>query len=54
MAVLKDVNLGGANLEGIKYDDVALQSLAGSNLEGAKMSVDLQTDLKELQSGRNK
>ena len=48
MAVFKDVNLGGANLEGIKYDNVALQSLAVSNLEGAKMSVDLQKDLKEM------
>ena len=49
MVVLNDVDLCDANLEGIKYDNVALQSLAGSNLDGAKMSADLQKDLKDLE-----
>lgn len=40
----------GANLEGIEYDDAALRFFANSNLEGAKMSMDLQKDLEKLRS----
>jgi len=40
----------GANLEGIEYDDAALRFFANSNLEGAKISMDLQKDLEKLRS----
>jgi uncharacterized protein YjbI with pentapeptide repeats/ABC-type uncharacterized transport system substrate-binding protein len=53
MVVLQDVDLSHANLKGIKYDNVALQSLAGSNLDEAKMDANLQKDLKELKASRN-
>jgi hypothetical protein len=48
---MKDVDLSGSNLEGIKYDQITLQSLAGSKLNGAKMSADLKKDLEEVRSG---
>ena len=41
-----------ANLEGIKYDDIALQFFSISNLQGAKMSMDLQKDLEKLRSAQ--
>jgi uncharacterized protein YjbI with pentapeptide repeats len=46
------VDLGRANLLGIKYDKLALQFIAACNLEGAKMSADLQKDLEDLRSGQ--
>jgi uncharacterized protein YjbI with pentapeptide repeats len=51
IVAMKDVDLSGSNLEGIKYDKITLLSLAGSNLEGAKMSADLQKDLEAVRSG---
>ena len=48
---MKDDDLRGTNLEGIKYDKISLQSLAGSKLDGAKMSADLQNDLEGIRSG---
>jgi uncharacterized protein YjbI with pentapeptide repeats len=48
---MKDVDLSGSNLEGIEYDQITLQSLAGSRLDGAKISADLKKDLEEIRSG---
>jgi len=46
------VDLGRANLLEIKYDRITLQFIASCNLEGAKMSADLQKDLENLRSGQ--
>lgn len=48
---LIEVNLKDANLLEIKYDRMALQFLAASKLDGAKMSTDLRKDLDGLQPG---
>ena len=45
-------DFSGANLEGIKYDDIALQFFSISNLQGAKMSMDLQKGLEKLRSAQ--
>ena len=46
--VFMNADMRGANLQGIKYDRSTLQFLAGSKLEGAKMSADLEKDLEGL------
>jgi uncharacterized protein YjbI with pentapeptide repeats len=48
---LVGVDLSGANLEGVKYDMITLPFIAASRLDGAKMSPDMQKDLKEVSSG---
>jgi uncharacterized protein YjbI with pentapeptide repeats len=52
LLAMQGVDLSGSNLEGIKYDDLTLKSIAGSNLIGAKMSADLQKAVEELRSGK--
>ncbi|VVB72801.1 Pentapeptide repeats (8 copies) [uncultured archaeon] len=49
---LVNVDLSGANLMGIKYDNLILPMIAGSKLDNAKMSVNMQKDLKKLRSGQ--
>ncbi|MDQ1261650.1 MAG: hypothetical protein QG575_831, partial [Euryarchaeota archaeon] len=49
---LQAVDFTGANLEGIKYDEndeTTLMMLANSNLTKAKISPDLQRNIKEYQ-----
>jgi hypothetical protein len=38
---------------GIKYDKITLSFIAASNLEGAKMSADLQKDLEKMRPGND-
>ena len=47
------VDLRRANLLGIKYDKITLSFIAASNLEGAKMSADLQKDLEKMRPGND-
>ena len=51
MMGLSGVDLRRANLLGIKYDKTTLPFIAASNLEGAKMSADLQKDIEKIRSG---
>jgi uncharacterized protein YjbI with pentapeptide repeats len=51
MTGLSGVDLRRANLLGIKYDKITLPFIAASNLEGAKMSADLQKDIEKIRSG---
>ena len=46
-----NANFTGADLRNLLYDPVALQYLAMSRLDGAKMSANLESDLKKLRSG---
>jgi uncharacterized protein YjbI with pentapeptide repeats len=48
---LNGVDLRRANLLGIKYSEITLQFIATVNLEGAKMSADLQKDIEKIRSG---
>jgi uncharacterized protein YjbI with pentapeptide repeats len=46
------VDLTGANLENIKYDQFTLYSLSKAKLNGTKMSDDLKAELKALSGGK--
>ena len=48
----ENADFRGANLQGIKYDSIALGFFAVSKLDGAKISADLQKDLEKLRSGK--
>jgi hypothetical protein len=47
-----NVDLTGANLVGIKYDNTILPMMASSKLDNAKMSADLKKDLEKVRQGR--
>jgi uncharacterized protein YjbI with pentapeptide repeats len=49
-SAFENADFRDANLEGIKYDGIALQFFAVSNLKGAKLSADLQKDLEKLRT----
>jgi uncharacterized protein YjbI with pentapeptide repeats len=46
------IDLSGANLENIKYDQFTLYSLSKAKLNGTKMSDNLKTDLKAISGGK--
>jgi len=47
---LVNVDLSGANLVGIKYDNQILPMIASSKLDNAKMSANMRKDLEKLRS----
>jgi hypothetical protein len=51
MTALVNVDLSGANLIGVKYDQVGLSMIAGSKLDNTKMSADMRKDIEKLRLG---
>jgi len=49
---ITNADFSGADLQGIKYDMVALQNFARSKMDGARMSPELQKDLEKMRSDR--
>jgi uncharacterized protein YjbI with pentapeptide repeats len=51
MIMMLGVDLSGANLQNIKYDEFTLQNLLNSRLNGTVMSDDLRNKLDSLRPG---